>query len=118
MNLKNYSDGFFEVNSKNGFLPIKNPITKLPERYSEIQSLIDDLPIKKNDGSNGLLSKKNGIEERVKSLSNLKDIVRKEKDIFINQALFRTYSFLTSAYLLAPAHFNFIEKKKYGKAYK
>lgn len=117
MNLKNYSDGFFEVNSKNGFLPIKNPISKLPERYSELQSLIDDLPIKKNDGSNGLLSRKNGIEERVRSLSNLKGIVRKEKDIFINQALFRTYSFLTSAYLLAPAHFNFIEKKKYGKAH-
>ena len=33
---------------------------------------------------------------------------------FINQALFRAYSFLTSAYLLAPAHFNYIDTKKYG----
>ena len=58
MRLDNYTDDFFEVNNKNGFLPKKNPLSKLPERYNELQRLIDEMPIKKEDGSNGLLSKK------------------------------------------------------------
>ena len=44
-------------------------------------------------------------------------LVCEEEDIFLIQALFRAYSFLTSAYLLAPAHFNYIDTKKYGKAH-
>ena len=117
MKLENYTDNFFEVNSVNGFLPKKSPLSKLPERYNELQKLIDDMPIKKEDGSTGLLSRKGAIEECVKNLSNLKDLVGKEKDVFIIQALFRAYAFLTSAYLLAPAHFNYLETKKYGKAH-
>ena len=118
MKLENYTDNFFEVNSVNGFLPKKSPLSKLPERYDELQELIDEMPIKKEDGTDGLLSRKGAIEERVHSLSNLKDIVSKEDDVFIIQALFRAYAFLTSAYLLAPAHFNYIETKKYGKAHR
>ena len=117
MKLENYTDNFFEVNSVNGFLPKKSPLSKLPERYDELQKLIDEMPIKKEDGTDGLLSRKGAIEERVHSLSNLKDIVSLEDDVFIVQALFRSYAFLTSAYLLAPAHFNYIETKKYGKAH-
>ena len=117
MKLENYTDNFFEVNSVNGFLPKKSPLSRLPERYDELQKLIDEMPIKKEDGSTGLLSRKGAIEECVKNLSNLKDLVSKEKDVFIIQALFRAYAFLTSAYLLAPAHFNYLETKKYGKAH-
>ena len=117
MKLENYTDNFFEVNSVSGFLPKKSPLSKLPERYNELQKLIDEMPIKKEDGSTGLLSRKGAIEECVKNLSNLKDLVSKEKDVFIIQALFRAYAFLTSAYLLAPAHFNYLETKKYGKAH-
>ena len=117
LNLKNYSDNFFEVNEINGFLPKKSPLATLPEKYSELQVLIDEMPIKKADGTEGLLSRRGAIEERVKSLSNLKNLVENEDDIFIIQALFRTYAFLTSAYLLAPAHFNYIDSKKYGKAH-
>ena len=116
MNLENYTDGFFEVNDINGFLPLKSPLATLPSKYNEVQALIDEMPIKKADGTDGLLSRRGAIEKRVKKLSNLKDLVKKEEDIFINQALFRAYSFLTSAYLLAPAHFNYIDTKKYGKA--
>tara|TARA_Y200000002_G_scaffold12548_1_gene10244 strand:+ start:967 stop:2352 length:1386 start_codon:yes stop_codon:yes gene_type:complete len=116
LRFNNYTDNFFEVNDKNGFLPKKNPLSKLPKRYDELQKLIDEMPIKKEDGKNGLLSKKGAIEDRIHNLSNLKDLVNNEDDVFIVQALFRTYAFLTSAYLLAPAHFNYIETKKYGKA--
>ena len=81
MKLENYTDNFFEVNSVNGFLPKKGPLSKLPERYNELQKLIDEMPIKKEDGSDGLLSRKGAIEEGVQSLSNLKDLVTGEDDV-------------------------------------
>ena len=118
MNLDRYSDNFFEVNHLNGFLPKKSPLAVLPERYSELQLLIDEMPIKKANGQGGLLSTEGAIEDAVKKLKNYKDLVKNEDDVFINQALFRAYAFLTSAYLLAPSHFSFQKTKKYGKAHR
>ena len=118
MNLDRYSDNFFEVNHLNGFLPKKSPLAVLPDRYSELQVLIDEMPIKKANGHGGLLSIEGAIEDAVKKLKNYKDLVKNEDDIFINQALFRAYAFLTSAYLLAPSHFSFQKTKKYGKAHR
>jgi len=118
LNLDRYSDNFFEVNHLNGFLPKKSPLAVLPERYSELQLLIDEMPIKKANGQGGLLSTEGAIEDAVKKLKNYKDLVKNEDDIFINQALFRAYAFLTSAYLLAPSHFSFQKTKKYGKAHR
>lgn len=118
MNLDRYSDNFFEVNHLNGFLPKKSPLAVLPDRYSELQVLIDEMPIKKANGQGGLLSIEGAIEDAVKKLKNYKDLVKNEDDIFINQALFRAYAFLTSAYLLAPSHFSFQKTKKYGKAHR
>ncbi len=117
MNLNNYTDNFFEVNHINGFLPKKSPLSKLPERYNELQKLIEEMPIKKADGEGGLLSRNGAIEKYVMTLTNFKDAVKDEEDVFVNQALFRAYSFITSAYLLAPAHFNYLKTKKYGKAH-
>ena len=118
MNLDRYSDNFFEVNHLNGFLPKKSPLAVLPDRYIELQVLIDEMPIKKANGQGGLLSIEGAIEDAVKKLKNYKDLVKNEDDIFINQALFRAYAFLTSAYLLAPSHFSFQKTKKYGKAHR
>ena len=118
MNLDRYSDNFFEVNHLNGFLPKKSPLAVLPERYNELQELIDEMPIKKANGQDGLLAIEGAIEDAVKKLKNYKDLVKNEDDIFINQALFRAYAFLTSAYLLAPSHFSFQKTKKYGKAHR
>ena len=118
MNLDRYSDNFFEVNHLNGFLPKKSPLAVLPERYSELQVLIDEMPIKKANGQAGLLSIEGAIEDAVRKLKNYKDLVKNEDDIFINQALFRAYAFLTSAYLLAPSHFSFQKTKKYGRAHR
>ena len=116
MNLDRYSDNFFEVNHLNGFLPKKNPLAVLPKKYNELQVLVDEMPIKKANGQGGLLSIEGAIEDAVKKLKNYKDLVKNEDDIFINQALFRAYAFLASAYLLAPSHFSFQKTKKYGKA--
>ena len=118
MNLDRYSDNFFEVNHLNGFLPKKSPLAVLPERYNELQFLIDEMPIKKANGQGGLLSREGAIEDAVKKLKNYKDLVKKEDDVFIIQALFRAYGFLTSAYLLAPSHFSFQKTKKYGRAHR
>ena len=118
MNLDRYSDNFFEVNHLNGFLPKKSPLAVLPERYNELQVLIDEMPIKKANGKGGLLSIEGAIEDAVKKLKNYKDLVKNEDDIFINQALFIAYAFLTSAYHLAPSHFNFQKTKKYGEAHR
>ena len=118
MNLDRYSDNFFEVNHLNGFLPKKSPLAVLPERYNELQVLIDEMPIKKANGQDGLLAIEGAIEDAVKKLKNYKDVVKNEDDIFINQALFRAYAFLASAYLLAPSHFSFQKTKKYGKAHR
>ena len=118
MNLDRYSDNFFEVNHLNGFLPKKSPLAVLPERYSELQVLIDEMPIKKANGQDGLLAIEGAIEDAVKKLKNYKDLVKNEDDVFLNQALFRAYAFLASAYLLAPSHFSFQKTKKYGKAHR
>ena len=118
MNLDRYSDNFFEVNHLNGFLPKESPLAVLPERYNELQVLIDEMPIKKANGQGGLLSIEGAIEDAVKKLKNYKDLVKNEDDIFINQALFRAYAFVASAYLLAPSHFSFQKTKKYGKAHR
>ena len=118
MNLDRYSDNFFEVNHLNGFLPKKSPLAVLPERYNQLQVLIDEMPIKKANGQDGLLAIEGAIEDAVKKLKNYKDLVKNEDDIFINQALFRAYAFLASAYLLAPSHFSFQKTKKYGKAHR
>jgi len=118
LNLGRYSDNFFEVNHLNGFLPKKSPLAVLPERYNELQVLIDEMPIKKANGQDGLLAIEGAIDDAVKKLKNYKDLVKNEDDIFINQALFRAYAFLTSAYLLAPSHFSFQKTKKYGRAHR
>ena len=88
MNLNRYSDNFFEVNHINGFLPKKSPLSTLPDRYIELQNLIDSMPIKMADGTNGLLSIEGAIEKHVMRLPNFKDQVKNEDDIFVIQALF------------------------------
>jgi len=101
-----YTDNFFSIDSKNGFLPIKNPLTKLPERYKSIQEILDNLPNLILDGKK--------LELIISNEINYIDLIKKETDIFIIQALYRAYTFLTSAYLLQPSYEN-QNNGKYGK---
>ena len=39
-----YSDGIFNVGAKDGFLPSYEPLEKLSETYSGVQTVIDNLP--------------------------------------------------------------------------
>ena len=39
-----FTDGFFKINSKYGFLPIHDPLERLPSVYDSIQKQLDTLP--------------------------------------------------------------------------
>lgn len=114
--LSNYSDGFFNVSADYGFLPVKAPIINLPEKYEALQKVLDAMPVVISENKNGLLNIPDAIVEPVLSVPNFIDAVTAETDIFILQALFRSYSFLTSAYLLEPSFQQFRKDGIYGKA--
>ncbi len=101
-----YTDGFFSIDGSHGFLPIDAPLKVLPYQYSKVQQIIDELPNLIHNGSK--------LENLVLDLPNYLELVNKETDVFIIQALFRAYTFITSAYLLEPAFLNQTDGK-YGK---
>jgi hypothetical protein len=103
-----YTDGFFDVSKKHGFLPIHDPLISLPVTYLHLQQLISDLPV--------IIKKPNEIVERVKQIPDYSNDIENEKDVFIIQALFRAYTFTTSAYTLEASYQEFIVSGTYGKA--
>ena len=115
--MKIFTDGFFSIDPKHGFLPIQEPLLRLPPPYKALQAMIDEMPIRKANGEAGLLAHENQFEEAVKQLPNLIAEVSAEEDVMVLAALFRTYSFISSAYTLAPAHHRFLSSGKYGKAH-
>ena len=114
--LSNYSDGFFDVSAAHGFLPTKAPMVKLPAAYSDLQNVLDTMPVVLNEKEFGLLNTPNAIVAPVLAIKNHVEAIEKETDIFVLQALFRSYSFLASAYLLEPSYQQFKIDGKYGKA--
>ena len=111
-----YSDGFFCVNPDNGFLPKSAPLKTLPEKYLAVQDICNRLHVSQEDGSSGILGVPNQIVDEVAGLPNLVDEVQKETDPFILQALFRAYSFLTSAFTLELSYQEFKKSGNYGPA--
>ena len=112
---KNYSDGFFNVGNKNGFLPSIPPLEFLPDRYSILQNILDKMPVNIN-GKSGYLDQPGKIHDSVEGLPNYFDNVKEESDIMIIQALYRAYCFLASAYTLEPSFQHFRKTGNYGKA--
>lgn len=104
MNTQSYTDGFFSVNPTNGFLPINQPLTTLPKAYTPLQELLTQMPTRTDDGQEGLLAREGAIEDAVHKLPNFVEQVNQETNPFVQQALFRAYAFVASAYTLAPAH--------------
>ena len=58
-----YTDGFFNVGPVNGFLPLNNPLITLPEKYSNLQYILDNMPVELDNGSDGFLAIPNKIEK-------------------------------------------------------
>ena len=106
--MSRYSDSFFDVNAENGFLPVKDPLRRLSDDFKELQQLIDDLP--------SVVIVPNEIEKRVVDIPNYIDAVKNVDDVFILQALFRAYTFITSSYTLELSYQTFVKTGEYGKA--
>jgi indoleamine 2,3-dioxygenase len=113
---KKYSDGFFNVSSKYGFLPVSDPLKVLPEKYTELQLLIDNLHIFQENDKKGILAIPNEIEKAVSVVPDYSNIITEEDDVFVLQALFRAYTFITSGYTLELAYQEFIKNGNYGVA--
>ena len=108
-----FSDGFFSID--NGFLPINKPLAILPDKYKDIQSILDNMPIVNKDGLLGYLANKdNTLKDTVERLDNYLEIIKTETSLELIASLYRGYCFITSAYLLQPAHWEFLETGEYG----
>jgi indoleamine 2,3-dioxygenase len=117
---KKYTDGFFNVSSNHGFLPIKEPLKLLPNQYICLQEVINKLHVFQNyqeDINNkGILGIPDRIVEEIKNIPDYSILIKEEKDIFVIQALYRAYSFITSGFTLEKSYQEFLKSGNYGTA--
>ena len=52
---------------------------KLPDTYAELQSLLDEMPVVKDDGSPGLLATERALEQATERLPNFLNKVKRKK---------------------------------------
>lgn len=105
----------FMVSTTRGFLPRGNPIVELPKEFAVLESLLQRMPIKKLDGSPGLLATFEFGDAVLKELPDLSDEIEKYRDdLVVMNALYRDYSFLASAYLFEPCHERHMRGEDYG----
>ena len=115
---KQYTDGFFNVSKDHGFLPIREPLKVLPAEYTELQNLINNLHVfqSENKEEKGVLGIPNEIEKQLGFIPDYSSIIDKETDVFVLQALYRAYTFLTSGFTLELAYQEFLSSGNYGIA--
>jgi len=116
MIIPDFTDGFFNINSKNGFLPMEDPIDILPNNYSKLQFLLDNMCIVKENGENGFLLDEKIFLEECGHLPDYTEQIENENNVQLIAALYRGYCFLASAYLLQPSYKIFVETGNYGIA--
>ena len=103
-----FTDGYFKVSREHGFLPINEPLITLPDKYLEVQTIIDNLSIYLTNID------VDDIFQHITSLKNYDDMLREETDINLLAALYRSYCFLSSGYLLYPSYVSFVKTGQYG----
>lgn len=115
---KQYTDGFFNVSKEHGFLPIREPLKSLPNQYKELQDLINNLHVfqNKNTEEKGILGIPDEIVVQVGFVPDYSSIIDKETDVFVLQALYRAYTFVTSGFTLEQAYQEFLKSGNYGIA--
>lgn len=105
----------FMVSRSRGFLPREDPLSELPSDFEPLESLLNRMPIKKHDGSPGLLASFEFGEAVDKELPDLSPLIEQHRhDKLLMNALYRDYSFLASAYLLEPCHERHLRGEGYG----
>ncbi len=121
-----YADGLFSLDRTHGFLPVEPPLHALPSPFEPVQALIDALPVvlpphHADAGTPGLLGRDGAIAEAVAALPDLHDAADAldpddPRERRVIAALFRSYAFLASAFLLEPAHRGLEATGRYGEA--
>ncbi|KAF7297661.1 Indoleamine 2 3-dioxygenase family protein [Mycena kentingensis (nom. inval.)] len=107
----------FMVSTTRGFLPRAEPIVHLPAEFAALENILQRMPMKRLDGTPGLLASNTLGETVLKELPDLTDAVEKYRsNLPLQNALYRDYSFLASAYLLEPCHERFLRGESYGLA--
>jgi len=105
----------FMVSTTRGFLPRSDPIVALPSEFAALESILTRMPIKTASGEPGLLKTCTLGETVLHELPDLTSAVEIYKDnLPLQNALYRDYSFLASAYLLEPCHERFMAGESYG----
>jgi indoleamine 2,3-dioxygenase len=110
----------FTVTTTNGFLPVRSPLVELPAVFQPLTDLCNQMPIRKIDGTPGLLAEyKLGSMIDGTALPDLtndvKELLAQEcPDLAVITALFRDYSFLASAYVLEPCWESYNKDPKGG----
>ncbi|KAH7376125.1 indoleamine 2,3-dioxygenase family protein [Plectosphaerella cucumerina] len=105
----------FMVSTTRGFLPRGHPVVDLPSEFAPLDDILKRMPIKKLDGTPGLLADSKFGDAVLAELPDLTEHVDKYKDdLPLMNALYRDYSFAASAYLLEPCHERFVKGEPYG----
>lgn len=99
----------FTITTSTGFLPLRAPQVDLPSTFAALTSLLENLPVVRQDGSAGLLATfQLGHIVDAGVLPDLSDALDDlaaddgKPDLTAITAAFRDYAFLASAYLLEP----------------
>ena len=105
----------FMVSKTRGFLPRMDPIVTLPSDFDVLESILQRMPIKTENGAPGLLAEGKLGDVVNTELPDFTDKVDQYKaNLPLVNALYRDYSFLASAYLLEPCHQRFVRGESYG----
>ena len=105
----------FMVSTTRGFLPRAHPVVHLPSDFDALTKILESMPIFQADGTPGLLASGKLGPTVDTDLPDLSAAVEKySDDLPLQNALYRDYSFLASAYLLEPCHLRFLAGEEYG----
>jgi len=105
----------FMVSTTRGFLPRANPIVDLPSDFDVLTSILTRMSIVTSSGTPGLLANGTLGETVLSELPDLSTAVEKyASNLPLQNALYRDYSFLASAFLLEPCHHAFLRGDSYG----
>lgn len=109
----------FMVSKTRGFLPRADPVVQLPAVFGPLEDLLTRMPVKRLDGTPGLLAE--GLLGdailKDKVLPDLTDAIDEpsvKHNLPLLNALYRDYAFLASAFLLEPCHLRFLKGEQYG----
>jgi indoleamine 2,3-dioxygenase len=104
----------FTVGPHNGFLPLHEPLVALPPAYKELESLLQRMPVTRPDGTAGLLARGELGAAVQAELPEYDAATLARADPRLLAALYRDYTFLTSAYLLEPCDVQYRRDGTYG----